>query len=82
MVAVVPSGSKRTMARPPEQQPKRRPWASWARPLVRLVPSRQVVIWSVRGAMRRMRLGGDVGEQQLLAVPDRPLGHPAEGFGQ
>ena len=58
MATGLPSGSKRTMARPPEQQPNSRPWASWARPLVRLVPSRQVVIWSVRGSMRRMRLAG------------------------
>ena len=33
----LPSGSKRTMARPPEQQPNKRPCASKHRPLVRLV---------------------------------------------
>ena len=26
--------------------------------------------------------GRNVGEQQLFAVPDRPLGHPAQGLGQ
>ena len=56
--AVVPSSSKRTMARPPEQQPNKRPAASWARPLVRLVPSRQTVISSVFGSIRMMRLAG------------------------
>jgi hypothetical protein len=44
MTVFLPSGSKRTIARPPEQQPKSRPAASKASPLVRLVLPRHSVI--------------------------------------
>jgi hypothetical protein len=57
---VVPSPgdvpSKRSSERPPEQQPKRRPWLSKARPLVRLVPVRHVVIAPLATSSRRMVL--------------------------
>src|SRR4029450_5180795 len=43
VVVVVPLGSKRTIDRPPEQQPYRRPSESKASPLVWLVCSRNTL---------------------------------------
>jgi hypothetical protein len=50
IVTLLPSGSKRTIERPPEQHPKSLPWASKASPLVRLVPVRHSVIDPPRGS--------------------------------
>ena len=76
----LPSGSKRTIARPPEQQPKSRPFSSNARPLVRLVPSRQSLDRVRLEVVAQDAVLADLREKDVLAVPYRTFGDAQLGL--